>query len=392
MPANLRSVRPMNTVALGELVLTNARIVTAHEVFEGSVRVDGGVITDIGAPSRTGDDLDGDYLIPGLVELHTDHLETHYAPRPRVRWNPIAAVQAHDAQIAASGITTVLDAIRIGLDEDTDVSAEEMRILAGAIGSGMAAGRLRAEHHIHLRCEVSAPDCLDSFLAMKDSPMVRLASLMDHAPGQRQFASLDAYKAYYQGKTKMTNAELDVFSERRNAQSRTFSGKHRRAISQMCHDRGIMLASHDDATRAHVEEAVDLGLHIAEFPTTIEAAKASRQAGLSILMGGPNVVRGGSHSGNVSARTLAEADLLDILSSDYIPFSMLQSAFSLADNVESISLARAIQLVTKRPAEAVGFNDRGEIAIGKRADFVQVRVEDGVPLVRTVWRQGRRVI
>ncbi|MCR6673438.1 alpha-D-ribose 1-methylphosphonate 5-triphosphate diphosphatase [Devosia ginsengisoli] len=382
----------MNSVTLGELVLTNARIVLANEVLEGSLRVDGGVITDIGAPSRTGLDLDGDYLIPGLVELHTDHLETHYAPRPRVRWNPVAAVQAHDAQIAASGITTVLDAIRIGLDEDTDVSAEEMRILARAIRAGMDAGRLRAEHHIHLRCEVSAPDCLDSFLAIKDDPLVRLASLMDHAPGQRQFASLDAYKVYYQGKTKMSDAELDAFTARRNAQSVAHSSKHRRMISQLCHDQGIVLASHDDATRAHVEEAVDLGLHIAEFPTTLEAARASRQAGLSILMGGPNVVRGGSHSGNVSARALAEADLLDILSSDYIPFSMLQSAFSLADNVEGVSLSKAIQLVTKRPAEAAGFHDRGEIAVGKRADFVHLRVEDGIPIVLTVWRQGQRVI
>jgi alpha-D-ribose 1-methylphosphonate 5-triphosphate diphosphatase len=382
----------MNTIALGELVLTNAKIVLANEVFDGSVRVDGGVITDIGAPSRSGTDLEGDYLIPGLVELHTDHLETHYAPRPKVRWNPVAAVQAHDAQIAASGITTVLDAIRIGLDEQTDVGAQDMRTLAAAIAAGNKAGRLRAEHHIHLRCEVSAPDCLESFMAMQDDPQVRLASLMDHAPGQRQFASVDAYKVYYQGKTKMTDAELDAFSDRRNRQSQHFAGKNRRAIAEICHDRGIVLASHDDATRDHVEEAVALGIHVAEFPTTMEAAKASRQAGMAILMGGPNVVRGGSHSGNVSARALAQADLLDILSSDYIPFSMLQSAFSLVDSVEGISLSKAVQLITKRPAEAAGFNDRGEIAIGKRADFVHLRIEDGIPIVLTVWRQGRRVI
>ncbi|MET3926298.1 alpha-D-ribose 1-methylphosphonate 5-triphosphate diphosphatase [Devosia sp. 2618] len=382
----------MNTVALGELVLTNARIVLANEVLEGSVRVDGGIITDIGAPSRTGVDLDGDYLIPGLVELHTDHLETHYAPRPKVRWNPVAAVQAHDAQIAASGITTVLDAIRVGLDEHADMGPTEMRILADAIHAGTKAGRLRAEHHIHLRCEVSAPDCLESFMAIKDDPQVRLVSLMDHAPGQRQFASMDAYKTYYQGKLKMSDAALEEFTERRNAESVAYAGPHRRAIAAACQELGIVLASHDDATRDHVEEAVALGTEVAEFPTTIEAAKASRQAGMSILMGGPNVVRGGSHSGNVSARVLAEADLLDILSSDYIPFSMLQSAFSLADNVEGFSLAKAVQLVTKRPAEAGGFHDRGEIAVGKRADFVHLRVEEGIPIVLTVWRQGRRVI
>jgi alpha-D-ribose 1-methylphosphonate 5-triphosphate diphosphatase len=382
----------MNTVALGELVLTNARIVLADAVLEGSVRVDGGVITDIGTPSRTGVGLDGDYLIPGLVELHTDHLETHYAPRPKVRWNPVAAVQAHDAQIAASGITTVFDAIRIGLDEDTDVSAVEMRLMAGAIQAGGEAGRLRADHHIHLRCEVSAPDCLESFTAIMDNPLVRLASLMDHAPGQRQFASLEAYKVYYQGKTKMSDAELNAFTVRRNAQSQAHSGPHRRAIAELCRERGIVLASHDDATRDHVEEAEALGTHVAEFPTTLEAARASRQAGMAILMGGPNVVRGGSHSGNVSARALAQADLLDILSSDYIPFSMLQSAFALAEGAEGISLPKAMQMVTKRPAEAAGFQDRGEVGIGKRADFVQVRVEDGIPIVRTVWRQGRRVI
>ncbi|KKC41440.1 phosphonate metabolism protein PhnM [Devosia epidermidihirudinis] len=382
----------MNTVALGDLVLTNAKIVLANEVLEGSVRVDGGMITDIGTPSRTGVDLDGDYLIPGLVELHTDHLETHYAPRPKVRWNPVAAVQAHDAQIAASGITTVLDAIRVGLDEHADMGATEMRILADAIAAGSKAGRLRAEHHIHLRCEVSAPDCLESFMAIKNDPQVRLASLMDHAPGQRQFANMDAYKIYYQGKLKMSDAALEEFSQRRNAESQAYAGPYRRAIADACKDLGIVLASHDDATRAHVEEAEALGIDVAEFPTTVEAAKASRQAGMAILMGGPNVVRGGSHSGNVSARALAEADLLDILSSDYIPFSMLQSAFSLTETVDGYSLAKAIQLVTKRPAEAGGFNDRGEIAIGKRADFVHVRVEDGIPIVLTVWRQGRRVI
>ena len=190
----------MNSISLGDMVLTNARIVMANEIVEGSLRVDGGVITDIGAPSRTGVDLDGDYLIPGLVELHTDHLETHFAPRPKVRWNPIAAVQAHDAQIAASGITTVLDAIRVGLDEHADMGMDELRLLSDAIAAGTKAGRLRAEHHVHLRCEVSAPDCLESFLSIMDDPQVRLASLMDHAPGQRQFAGMDAYKTYYQGK------------------------------------------------------------------------------------------------------------------------------------------------------------------------------------------------
>lgn len=382
----------MNSVVAGELVLTNARIVLADRIMVGTVQVDGGIITDIGERSRTGLDLDGDYLIPGLVELHTDHLETHYAPRPKVRWHPVAAVQAHDAQIAASGITTVFDAIRVGIDEHADMGASELRVLADAITAGVEAGRLRADHLIHLRCEVSAPDCLESFEAIMDHKLVRLASLMDHAPGQRQFASLAAYKTYYQGKLKMSDAALAEFTARRNQESATYSQRHRQALAALSHARGIVLASHDDATSAHVDEAVALGIAIAEFPTTMEAAQSSRDAGLAILMGGPNVVRGGSHSGNVSARDLAAAGLLDVLSSDYIPFSMLQSAFCLVDEVAGIDLPKAISFVTRRPAHAAGLTDRGEIAIGKRADLVHLRIEDGIPIILTVWRAGRRVI
>jgi alpha-D-ribose 1-methylphosphonate 5-triphosphate diphosphatase len=375
------------------MILSNATIVLADSLLEGSVVVEDGIIAEIRPGTRREDvDLDGDYLIPGLVELHTDHLETHFAPRPRVRWNPIAAVQAHDAQIAASGITTVFDAIRVGIDEHADVAPGELRDLADAVEAGVAAGRLRAEHLIHLRCEVSAPDCLESFVAIKDHRLVRLASLMDHAPGQRQFANPEAYRTYYQGKLKMSDAALEAFIARRHGESQQFADRHRRAIAELCHEAGIVLASHDDATPDHVAEAVALGTRVAEFPTTIAAAEASRGAGMAILMGGPNVVRGGSHSGNVSARALAEQGLLDILSSDYIPFSMLQSAFCLADSVDRISLPEAVQLVTKRPAAAAGLEDRGEIAIGKRADLVHLRVEAGIPIVLTVWRQGRRVI
>lgn len=382
----------MNTMSTGELVLTNAHIVLADTVVSGSIRVDGGVITEIGERSRTGLDLDGDYLIPGLVELHTDHLETHYAPRPKVRWHPVAAVQAHDAQIAASGITTVFDAIRVGIDEHADMGAKELRVLADAITASVDADRLRADHLIHLRCEVSAPDCLESFEAIMDHPLVRLASLMDHAPGQRQFASLESYKTYYQGKLKMSDSALEEFTARRNAESATFSAQHRAALAALSHERNIVLASHDDATPDHVDEAIALGIRIAEFPTTLEAAQASRDAGLAILMGGPNVVRGGSHSGNVSARALAAENLLDILSSDYIPFSMLQAAFCLVDEVDGVSLPEAISFVTKRPADAAGLTDRGEIAAGKRADLVHLRLDAGIPIVQTVWRGGRRVI
>lgn len=375
-----------------ETVLNNARIVLADEIVEGSIVLRDGFIAGIEAGAgRTGEDMGGDYIIPGLVELHTDHLEGHYAPRPKVRWNPIAAVLAHDAQVATAGITTVLDALRVGMDEDADLTSLDTRKLADAIEDSVQQDRLRADHFIHLRCEVSAPDCLAAFANFDGDERVKLASLMDHAPGQRQFVNLETYAYYYQRKLKLTDRDFKLFCEKRMAESERNSAPNRAVIAAACHERGIVLASHDDATAGHVDEAIAQGVRVAEFPTTEEAARASKDAGLGVLMGAPNVMRGSSHSGNVSARTLAGEGLLDILSSDYIPFSLIQSAFFLGDMVEGISLPQAVAMVSKNPADAVGLTDRGVIEQGRRADLVRVRVDDHVPVVRTVWRQGRRV-
>ncbi len=376
-----------------EFVIRNARIVLEDSILSGAVQVRDGKIADVsdGVSTVPGEDFEGDYLIPGLIELHTDHLETHYSPRPGVRWDMTAAIQSHDAQIASSGITTVFDCLRMGSDEDGGFADGEMRDMAKALRHADREGRLRAEHLLHLRCEVSAANVLRQFDELKDMDGVKLASLMDHAPGQRQFQSLELYTYYYKDKRGLDDEQFARFCERRIHESETYSHKHRVAITDACHDRGIALASHDDATRAHVDEAKSFGVRVAEFPTSVEAAKASHEDGLSVLMGAPNVVRGGSHSGNIAATDLAELGVLDILSSDYIPFSILCAPFVLADKFEAISLPRALSCVTSTPARAVGLEDRGRIEKGLRADLIRVHREEGVPVVRGVWRQGRRV-
>lgn len=376
----------------GEMSFRNARIVLANEIVEGTLNVADGKINAVEAGAgQIGEDLDGDFLIPGLVELHTDHLEGHYTPRPGVRWNATAAVQAHDAQIAASGITTVFDCLRLGSDGDGGFTPREMRDLADVIDLAGRDGRLRAQHLVHLRCEVSAPDVLEAFEHFKNDKRVRLASLMDHAPGQRQFQSLDAYELYYKTKQGMSDEEFKSYMAKRRDQSARYSAVHRKEIAAHCRENGVTLASHDDATSEHVEEAISDGVRLAEFPTSVEAARASHNAGLSVLMGAPNIVRGGSHSGNIAARDLAEAGILDVLSSDYVPASLLHSVFHLAQTVETISLPQAISMVTQGPARTVGLDDRGSIEQGKRADLVRVRWQDDVPVVRAVWREGVRV-
>ena len=380
----------------GTMTLRGARVVREHEVVTGDVRVEDGRIVAVDPASGTGrgagEDLGGDWLIPGLVELHTDHLEVHWSPRPGVRWPDLAAIQAHDAQVATAGITTVFDCLRVGLEERDGVAGAEVARLAESLADAAREGRLRSEHRLHLRCEVSAPGALEDFEALAARHDVHLASLMDHAPGQRQFATLEAAATYYRGTLGYSAEAFEAFVTERVAHSDAYATPQRRAIAALCRERGIPLASHDDATAGHVDESDALGVSIAEFPTSMEAACRSHELGMAVLMGAPNVVRGMSHSGNVSARELAAAGRLDVLSSDYVPFSLVQAIFLLALELRLCTLPEAVALVTANPARAAGLDDRGRVRVGAAADLVQVRAAPGeVPVVRRVWRTGRRV-
>ena len=377
-----------------EQILTNARVVTDTEVFVGTVAVRDGLIHDI-VQGRSqlpqAQDMQGDYLFPGLVELHTDNLEKYMNPRPGVDWPPESAVLAHDAQVVAAGITTVFDALAIG---DVNPKGDRMRqlpIMQQAITQAQDQGHTRAEHRLHLRCELSHERTLDLFTELVDSPLVQLVSVMDHSPGQRQFVKMEKYREYYQGKYHLSDAEMDAFIDRQIENSRRYSDDYRRSIADECRQRSLSLASHDDATLEHVQESAGYGMSIAEFPTTVEAAEVSHRLGLKVLMGAPNIVRGGSHSGNVAAADLAARGVLDILSSDYYPASLLQAARRLWEENEQYDLPRAVQSISLAPARAAGLHDRGEIRVGLRADLVRVRAHDTQFVVDQVWRGGQRV-
>lgn len=378
-----------------EFVLRNARIVLADRVIDhGWIAVANGRIAEIGeggAPAG-GSDVGGDLVMPGLIELHTDHLEAHYTPRPKVQWNPVAAVVSYDGQLASCGITTVLDSLRVWREEGAEEVDGQAGVLAEAISTARDANLLRAEHFLHLRCEIPMPNVVAEAKELIDRPDIRLMSLMDHTPGQRQFRDEEKLRDYYRGKgAGMTDAELDVMFARRLYCKENYADANMRAIVALAHQHNIPLASHDDTTEENVVDAIRDKVAVAEFPTTIEAARGLHQAGIDILMGAPNVVRGGSHSGNIAAVDLAREGLLDILSSDYIPSSLLMAALQLPMRAPAIDLASAVRTVTKAPAEAVGLADRGEIAVGKRADLIRVHVAHDVPAMRGVWREGLRV-
>ena len=378
-----------------EMILTNARVVLSDRVIErGWIATSNGIIAEFGegdAPER-GDDMNGDLVMPGLIELHTDHLEAHYVPRPKVYWDAVAAVVSYDGQLATSGITTVLDSLRVWREEGAEDVDGQAGILAAAISAARDAKLLRAEHFLHLRCEIPMPSVVEEAKELIGRPDIRLMSLMDHTPGQRQFRDEEKLRDYYRGKgAGMTDAQLDVLFERRFAYQKEYAESNMREIVGLAHSYNIPLASHDDTTEENVTDAIRDRVSVAEFPTTIEAARGLHQAGIHVLMGAPNVVRGGSHSGNIAAVALAREGLLDIMSSDYIPSSLLMAAMQLPRHVPAIDLASAVRTVTKTAAEAVGLHDRGEVAIGKRADLIRVHVAHDVPVVRSAWREGHRV-
>lgn len=379
---------------MSEIVITNARVVTRDEEFIGTVKVQDGLIADVstGPVSTThAQDWEGDYLLPGLVELHTDNLEKHLMPRPKVRWPEFPALLSHDAEIAAAGITTVFDALGVGDVDEQALRGQDMRPLLDSIDRAEREGLLRADHKLHVRCELPAPNAVRLFEPFAGRGRVELLSLMDHTPGQRQWTDIEKARTYYTGKKGWSDDKFDrVVAESSELQER-YAAPHRRYFLEHAHAHRIPVASHDDTTPEHVAQACAEGITISEFPTSELAARNARAAGLATVMGAPNVVRGGSHSGNACATELAHAGLLDALSSDYVPASLMHAAFMLVERA-GYGVPAAVATVSANPASMARLHDRGDIAPGKRADFSRVRLAGRNPSVLATWRSGRRVV
>jgi alpha-D-ribose 1-methylphosphonate 5-triphosphate diphosphatase len=371
------------------MLFTNATVVLPDKSLYGSVLVENGLIADIQPGRAQGArqiDLDGDFLLPGVVDLHTDNLERQVQPRSNTRWPSRSALLAHDAQCAAAGVTTVLDALCVGdlgFDEDrTRTCTEGVADLTALAPAGL----LKADHYLHLRCELPAEGLLDLLDGVLSNPLVRLASLNDHTPGVGQYADLVRYRAM-----RKRDGEAEDRIDGRIAELQTqrarLRGPNRAGVLARTRSCAV-LASHDDRTEADVSENLADGVPIAEFPVTMAAARAAKAGGQTVIGGAPNIVRGGSHTGNVAVLDLLRAGLVDALASDYVPASLVEAGFIAA---RDIGLPDAWRLVSDAPARMARFADRGRIATGLRADLVRVRVHHGLPVVRQVWVRGERV-
>lgn len=377
------------------MIIRNVKLVLADQVVHGSIEIANGLIRQIDTGNvHTPNSIDGEgaWLMPGLIELHTDNLEKYFTPRPKVNWPPFSAMSAHDKQLIGSGITTVLDAVAIGDVRDGGTRQTIVHDMVKTVIESEKRGVNRAEHLLHVRCELPNEDTAEQAAQFIGLDNLKMMSVMDHSPGQRQFVNLEKYRTYYQGKYGFSDHEMHAFEAEQRDRSAKYAQRNRLAIADLCKTHNIALASHDDATFEHADESAQIGATMAEFPTTFAAAERSHQHGMQVLMGAPNIVRGGSHSGNIAAKSLAKAGVLDLLSSDYFPHSLLDAIFQIAEDPDiDQDMAQATRLATLNAALTMGLTDRGEIAVGKRADLILVKRQNGQAYVEHAYRQGKRV-
>jgi alpha-D-ribose 1-methylphosphonate 5-triphosphate diphosphatase len=377
---------------MNETILTNAELVLADRVLRGTLVIRDGLIADIaegGTAAAAAEDLGGDILMPGIIDLHTDNLERQVQPRPGARWPSRSAFLAHDAQCAASGVTTVFDALCVGtLNFDIDDRVKTFRDGVADLTALAGSGLFKSDHFLHLRCEMPAENMLGLVEAIIPHPLTRMMSLMDHTPGIGQNADIDRFRKRKE-MDGFALAEVDAQIAELQAKRLGLRTPQRRLLLEMVRGRAIVLASHDDETAAEVEENHADGITISEFPVRLAAARAAKALGMAVIAGAPNLVRGGSHSGNVSAADLLAAGAVDALASDYVPSALIEAAFTAAD--AGLPVPQAVALVTSGPARLAGLADRGRIAAGLRADLLRARRHEGLTAPVAVWRQGRRV-
>jgi len=372
--------------------LTGAQVVLEGETLQDAAVLiaDGRIVAIDPAGSEGAKEIDlrGHTLMPGMIDLHCDALEKEVEPRPGVHFPFDFACAQADKRNAAAGITTIYHALSFAnaeLGVRNNATAAE---LARAVHAWQ--DHALVDNRVHARYEITDPDAPEVLNELLGNDEIHLMSFMDHTPGQGQFKSIDAYRSFQSRTYKKDEAEFEALLAEKLAQGAGAEGRMQQ-LAQHARELGIPLASHDDDRPEKVAVVKDLGVTVSEFPINLETAIAARAAGLSTLFGAPNVVRGKSQSGSMRALDAVREGVADCLCGDYSPAALLPAVLKLPD-LAGIKLHRAVAMVTCNPARAVGLNNRGVIAAGKRADLLAVRYLGGQPQVSRVWSGGLPVM
>ncbi len=370
-------------------LLTHASVVLADELCCNlTVLIEDGKIAALDPDDTAGAveiDLGGQILMPGMIDLHCDALEKEVEPRPGVNFPLDLACAQADRRHAAAGVTTAFHALSFA-NREFGVRNNEV---AAQIGHAIYHWQRHAliDNKFHARFEVNDPTAQPILSGLLDEGMIDLISFMDHSPGQGQFRDVESFRRYIATVYQADDAALDAIIEQKT-KAAPGAMVRMEQIAGLARTRNVAIASHDDDTVAKIAIVGDLGATISEFPINLETAQVARARGMSTLFGAPNILRGKSQSGNMRALDAVTAGVADCLCSDYAPVSLLPAVMKLPE-LAGISLAHAVALVTRNPARAAGLHDRGEIAVGKRADLIAVQRVGGLPQPGQVWSCGR---
>lgn len=378
-----------------QTLIHNATLVLPEQlVTDGWLLIEDGRIAALGQsatcpnPStiRLSIDATSNFLMPGLIDLHSDAIEKLVEPRPTVLFDVQLALGEADWRLAGCGITTEFHAISLDDNEFGVRSDGFVQELSQAIKD--QASYLLVRHNIHARLELSNLKGLDVLAGMIAEKAVGMVSLMDHSPGQGQYTTEQAYREYMLQTTNRGDAEVDAILALKRSQTREIPERIVCA-TRLAREAGLAIATHDDDTIEKVEQWPALGVTLSEFPTTMEAARRAHELGLAVCMGAPNVLRGTSSGGNLSALLAIQAGVATVLCADYYPAAMLAAAFKLARQ-QVLTLPQATRLVTLNPAQAVGLgNNFGSLELGKIADLIIVSVNrHELPMVQRVFVGG----
>lgn len=379
-----------------DYVIGHVRAVLPDSVLDDArVVVRDGRIAEVGPhPAGFTADADGGGLLclPGLVDVHSDGCEKERLPRPATALPWDFALVSFEGKLRAAGVSTVYHGAGFGnggtpSNDRSAQGAEQLCRAVEARGPGLVDHRIL--HRLDVRCPAGLA-ALRARLSTLDPAEVAVVSHEDHTPGQGQYADRRYYERWSMGTHGMTPAQasrhVDALVAERNDRL-DVREESLLWLSGRAHAGVVRLFGHDPANAEEVDALARRGGAVAEFPTTVEAARAAIERDMPVVMGAPNVLRGGSHSGNVSAGELAERGLVTALASDYLPSGLLAAVFLLTGR-GVMTLPAAVALVTSGPAAVVGLTDRGALAPGLRADLVLVRAADGWPVVRSVLRAG----
>ena len=381
------------------LTITNARIITPDSVLDGyELTIEGDRITSLQPQRATkgGQVLDagGAYLLPGLVDIHADYIERMAAPRPTSVMDFRLSLREAERELVTHGITTMFHSLAIYDFTEflySPIRAPEATQALISLIDSTHDSRHLIRHRLHARFEIDNVSRVEELRGYIREGKVHLISFMDHTPGQGQYRDLELYRKTLKAYRQISDTEITAVIEKSRGREK-LTIEAIRELAGYAGEHGIAVASHDDDTLEKLTLVRELGTTISEFPVTLQVARAAREAGLHTVAGAPNVLLGGSHSGNLSAAEAILDGAVDVLCSDYYPPSLIHAVFAM-HRIHGLGLAETVRLVTANPARAVLMDDEvGSIEIGKKADILLVTIGDDVfPAVTTAIVDGIKI-